>query len=158
MCCLNYEQAAYEDLHRTSPKLDSLVDTVDGRGTVVELDLLRQRVKVRMEERPEVVGTYQNADIAILRNGKAKKTDPPIPADLAPISGKKRAVKKAAAPQEDGRMFLDPIKFRYSTEIIAEEQEIKPEQPQAAAEEQKSRRNRRRHPRYRKAKQNTPKE
>ena len=48
MCCLKYEQDAYEDLLRTSPKAESFVDTPEGRGTVVEVDLLRQRVKVRM--------------------------------------------------------------------------------------------------------------
>ena len=87
MCCLKYEQDAYEDLLRTSPKAESFVDTPDGRGTVVEVDLLRQRVKVKMEEQPEVISVFKNEEIAILRNGKAKKTDPPIPADLAPISG-----------------------------------------------------------------------
>ena len=35
MCCLKYEQDAYEDLIRTSPKIDSFVDTPEGRGTVV---------------------------------------------------------------------------------------------------------------------------
>ena len=128
MCCLKYEQDAYEDLIRTSPKAESFVDTPDGRGTVIELDLLRQRVKVRMEEQPETVGTYSNAEIAVLRNGKAKKNDPPIPADLAPISGSGRRKKKDEI--EEGRLFLDPIKFRYSTETIAEEQAVTEEQPQ----------------------------
>ena len=68
MCCLKYEQDAYEDLIRTSPKPDSFVDTPDGRGTVVEVDLLRQRVKVRMEENPETIGVYANTDIAVLRS------------------------------------------------------------------------------------------
>ncbi len=49
MCCLNYEQATYEDLIRSSPKVESFVDTPEGRGTVMEVDMLRQRVKVRME-------------------------------------------------------------------------------------------------------------
>ena len=136
MCCLNYEQEAYEALHRTSPKMDSFVDTVDGRGTVVEVDLLRQRVKVRMEENPEIVSTYNNADVAVLRSGKAKKTDPPIPADLAPLSGSKKARKKQTEELQEGRMFLDPIKFRYSTETIAEEQEITQEE---TSQEQKPR-------------------
>ena len=121
MCCLNYEQAAYEDLLRTSPKADSFVDTPDGRGTVIEVDLLRQRVKVRMEDQPEVTGVYANADIAVLRNGKAKKNDPPIPADLAPISGGGKRRKRSEEEPEEGRRFLDPIRFRYSTEMIAEE-------------------------------------
>ena len=64
------------------------MDTPEGRGTVVEIDLLRQRVKVRMEDAPETISVFANADIAVLRSGKAKKNDPPIPADLAPISGR----------------------------------------------------------------------
>ncbi len=147
MCCLKYEQDAYEDLLRTSPKPESFVDTPDGRGTVVEIDLLRQRVKVRMEDIPEKIGTYANADIAVLRNGKAKKTDPPIPADLAPISGANKRARKAAPEAEEGRLFLDPIKFRYSEETIAEEQTVTPEQPEEAeAVQNRHNRNRRRRP------------
>ena len=136
MCCLKYEQEAYEDLLRTSPKPDSFVDTPDGRGTVVEVDLLRQRVKVKMEEQPETTGVYSNSEIAVLRNGKAKKNDPPIPADLAPISGGGKRRKKEEEPEE-GRRFLDPIRFRYSTEVIAEE-EVPEEVPEAAAAEEKA--------------------
>ena len=88
MCCLKYEQDAYEDLIKTSPKNESFVDTVDGRGTVIDVNLLRQTVRVRMEDEPEKIGCYKNCDICVLRNGKAKKTDPPIPKDLAPISSK----------------------------------------------------------------------
>ena len=120
MCCLKYEQDAYEDLIRTSPKAESFVDTPEGRGTVTEIDLLRQRVKVRMEEHPEEIHVFSNTEIAVLRSGKAKKTDPPIPADLAPISGNGKRVRKEA-PQEDESMFLDPIKFRYSTEAVVED-------------------------------------
>ena len=122
MCCLKYEQEAYEDLIRNSPKVDSFVDTPEGRGTVIELDLLRSRVKVRMEDAPETVSLFSNSEIAILRNGKAKKNDPPIPADLAPISGSGKRVRKA---ETEERILLDPIRFRYSTEKIVEE----PEEP-----------------------------
>ena len=130
MCCLKYEQDAYEDLIRNSPKPESFVDTPEGRGTVVELDLLRQRVKVRMEERPEVTGVFSNDEIAVLRSGKAKKNDPPIPEDLAPISGKGKRVRD---PEQEETAFLDPIRFRYSTENIVDE----PESPvfEDAAEE-----------------------
>ena len=152
MCCLKYEQDAYEDLLRTSPKAESFVDTPDGRGTVVEIDLLRQRVKVRMEDQPEVLGTYANADIAVLRNGKAKKNDPPIPADLAPISGGSRKPKKRDEDLGEGRMFLDPIKFRYSEETVAEEQTVEVAEEPASEEKEnrqggnKNRRNRRKGP------------
>ena len=122
MCCLKYEQDAYEDLIRNSPKADSFVDTPEGRGTIVELDLLRSRVKVRMEDRPEVVSVFKNEEIAVLRSGKAKKNDPPIPADLAPISGGGRRLRKEL-PEED-RPVLESIRLRYSEETIAEEKTV----------------------------------
>ena len=143
MCCLKYEQDAYEDLIRTSPKAESFVDTPEGRGTVTEIDLLRQRVKVRMEEHPEEIQVFQNTEIAILRNGKAKKNDPPIPADLAPISGSGKRVRKEQAEDSDP-VFLDPIKFRYSTEAVVEEEPAQEETviPEEKQEHRQSRRRR----------------
>ena len=140
MCCLKYEQDAYEDLIRSSPRLESFVDTPEGRGTVVELDLLRQRVKVRMEENPETVSVFPNADIAVLRSGKARKNDPPIPADLAPISGNG---KRAPQPKEaEQPMMLEPIRFRYSTESVISDEPA--EQPEATQQETPKPNNRRR--------------
>ncbi len=142
MCCLKYEQDAYEDLIRSSPKMDSFVDTPEGRGTVVDVDLMRQRVKVRMEDSPETISQFANTDIAVLRSGKAKKNDPPIPADLAPISGAGKRVRREM-PEE--KAFLDPIRFRYSTETIVEEPavaEVPAEQP--AEPESKPHKSRRR--------------
>ena len=143
MCCLKYEQDAYEDLIRTSPKAESFVDTPEGRGTVTEIDLLRQRVKVRMEEHPEEIRIFQNTEIAVLRSGKAKKNDPPIPADLAPISGSGKRVRKEV--QEDAEpVFLDPIKFRYSTEAVVEEEAPAVQEEEAIPEEKPERRQNRR--------------
>ena len=141
MCCLKYEQDAYEDLIRNSPKLDSFVDTPEGRGTVVDVDLLRSRVKVRMEDSPETITYFANADIAVLRNGKAKKNDPPIPADLAPISGSGKRVRRM--PEEEEKVFLEPIKFRYSTETVVGEPEQTPVE-EVPAEQKSSRRRRNR--------------
>ena len=144
MSCLKYEQDAYEDLLRTAPKAESFVDTPEGRGTVVEVDLLRQRVKVRMEDAPETISVFANADIAILRSGKAKKNDPPIPADLAPISGAGKRQRKEKA-EEDKSMLLEPIRFRYSTEQVVEEvEEPVEEEIQQEQKEGKSSRSRRR--------------
>ena len=133
MCCLKYEQEAYEDLLRTAPKIESFVDTPEGRGTVVEIDLLRQRVKVRMEDAPDTISVFQNSDIAVLRNGKPRKNDPPIPPDLAPISGSgKRAHKEA----EEEPVHLEAIRFRYSTETVADDTE-QPAESAAPAEQPK---------------------
>ena len=137
MCCLKYEQDAYEDLIRNAPKAESFVDTPEGRGTVIEVDLLRSRVKVRMEKDPDVISTFANADIAVLRSGKAKKNDPPIPDDLAPISGNRPKVTKPE-PEEEA-VVLSSIRMRYSEETLAPETQAEP-----APQEQKKGRNRRR--------------
>ena len=152
MCCLKYEQDAYEDLLRRSPKDESFVDTPEGRGTVVEVNLLRQSVKVRMEDAPDTIHVFSNEDIAVLRNGKAKKNDPPIPADLAPISGSGKRVKKEKPAEEAA--FLDPIKFRYREEAVVEEPVVA-----EPAEEKKSgnrHRNRNRKPKQEPAKAEAP--
>ena len=143
MCCLKYEQDAYEDLLRRSPKEESFVDTPEGRGTVIEVNLLRQQVKVRMENEPETVHVFSNEDIAVLRNGKAKKNDPPIPADLAPISGAGKRARREK--KDDEAAFLDPIKFRYREEAVVEEAAVQAEeeQPEQSAEQKTGNRRRR---------------
>ncbi len=138
MCCLKYEQEAYEDLLRHTPKEESFVDTPDGRGTVVGINLLRQQVKVQMENAPETVTVFRNDEIAILRNGKAKKNDPPIPADLAPISGGGQTRRKLEKVEDVA--FLDPIKFRYRDEKVVDEPEVREE---TTVQEVRSRRRRR---------------
>jgi len=156
MCCLKYEQDAYEDLIRNAPKQDSFVDTPEGRGTVVEVDLLRSRVKVRMEDQPENISIFANEDIAVLRSGKAKKNDPPIPADLAPISGSgKRS--KPPVEEEEETLTLDPIRFRYSTEALVEEpEEVAEEEVQPVTPEQKKRRRSRHKSHNREGKREAP--
>jgi hypothetical protein len=149
MCCLKYEQFAYEDLLRTAPKAESFVDTPDGRGTVVEVDLLRQRVKVRLEDQPETIVVHPNEEIAVLRSGKAKKTDPPIPADLAPISGSGKRVRREEPEAEPA---LDAIRFRYTEEAVVEEEELELEEEQSVQEPAAKRNNRRRRNRGRGAK------
>ena len=150
MCCLKYEQDAYEDLIRNAPKAESFVDTPEGRGTIVEVDLLRSRVKVRLEDQPETISTFANADIAVLRSGKAKKNDPPIPADLAPISGAGKG-RKPSVEEKEETLSLDPIRFRYTEEAVVEEPEEAPipeeapeTAPETALEQKRRRRNRHR--------------
>ena len=45
-CCLVYEQATYAELRKGLPKLGKRVITASGEGRVVEVDVLRQRVRV----------------------------------------------------------------------------------------------------------------
>lgn len=51
-CCLVYEEDLYRDLRRTLPKIGKRVRTPAGEGRVGELDVLRQRVRVNLEDGP----------------------------------------------------------------------------------------------------------
>ena len=53
MCCLKYEQEAYSDLLRHTPKVGTNVRTPEGKGTVVETALLTGKVKVKLDSAPE---------------------------------------------------------------------------------------------------------
>lgn len=53
MCCLKYEQDAYEHLLRHTPKVGALVETAEGRGVVIDNNLITGMLKVRLDRRPE---------------------------------------------------------------------------------------------------------
>ena len=53
MCCLKYEQEAYEHLLRVTPKNGAIVETKEGKGTVVDFNLLTGMLKVSLEKRPD---------------------------------------------------------------------------------------------------------
>ncbi len=137
MCCLKYEQDAYEDLLRHTPLPESFVDTPEGRGTVVEVSLLRQKLKVRMEESPETVTEFAVEEVAVYRNGKPKKSDVPVPADWAPVSGNGKVRRRKEPEIQTG--FLDPIRFKYRDESVVDELPQKEEKPEGTS------RRRRRH-------------
>lgn len=46
MCCLKYEQEAYEDARKIAPKQGSTVQSPAGEGRVISVDLLRERAGV----------------------------------------------------------------------------------------------------------------
>ena len=80
MCCLKYEQDAYEEGKRHLPKVDSFVQTPDGLGNVSELQPLRGRVMVKLdsgENRP-----YFPAELRVLRLGKGSREDIVVPEEL----------------------------------------------------------------------------
>ena len=53
MCCLKYEQEAYEHLLRVTPKHGAIVETKDGKGTVVDNNLLTGMLKVSLDKNPD---------------------------------------------------------------------------------------------------------
>ena len=75
MCCLKYEEEAYEELNATMPALGDYVATSDGcRGEVSGINVLRQMAKVLVEIGDEKeLRDYPAADITVLRRKKGKR-------------------------------------------------------------------------------------
>ncbi len=76
MCCLKYEQDAYEDLIRNTPKVEAKVETPDGVGTVVEVNLLRGICKVRLDNGQDAPKAYPKSELKIVGSGKTFREDP----------------------------------------------------------------------------------
>jgi cell fate regulator YaaT (PSP1 superfamily) len=88
-CCLVYEQAAYAELRKGLPKLGKRVIGVRGEGRVVEVDVLRQRVRVSYGAGDtEVVAATEVKPLFPAGNQPARERDrggrPGPPPDLEP--------------------------------------------------------------------------
>lgn len=71
MCCLKYEQNSYEHLLRVTPKVGAIVDTDEGKGTVVETNLIKGELKVRLDRRPDAApATYDRHDVKLIKDKK----------------------------------------------------------------------------------------
>ena len=71
MCCLKYEQEAYTDLLRNTPKFGAIVKTPQGKGTVVEVSLLTGTLKVKMDNTPPEAApqTFKVKEVKIIKDG-----------------------------------------------------------------------------------------
>ncbi len=73
MCCLKYEQDAYEDAHARMPRPGHQVMTPEGPGTVEAVNLLKETVTVRLERGGEAdLIVVPNDDVEII-GGKPNK-------------------------------------------------------------------------------------
>ena len=73
MCCLKYEQEAYQDLLKNTPKVGALVSTPDGKGVVIEQNLLTRKLTIRLDKDPEgAPKVFKVGEVKVLRDGKIK--------------------------------------------------------------------------------------
>ena len=70
MCCLRYENDVYVEASKTCPRADCPVMTPQGRGVVVESNLLCGKCKVRMDADPENIVPYTADELKILPKQK----------------------------------------------------------------------------------------
>ncbi len=128
MCCLRYEQEAYEELVKNVPKNGAFVETPDGYGNVTQVNILRQTVRVKLDgPGDDGVKAYDAEDVAAIPGGRPKDgSQPPHVLVLRP--------KKLKEPEEEDP-WLAPVLFA---------EEPKSEAPEARAKRSGSSNNRRR--------------
>ena len=120
MCCLRYEQEAYEDLVKKVPKQGAFVETKDGYGTAVQVNLLRQTVKVRLDgDSEDTLKLFKSNELAAVPGGRPKEGEPlpsvlhyvPEPEEpeeekedewIMPLLVVPEPVKPSAEPEEPG--------------------------------------------------------
>ena len=67
MCCLKYEQEAYEDLLKTTPKVGAIVRTAEGRGVVTDSNLLTGKLTIKMDKTDAVV-TLKKDEVELIKD------------------------------------------------------------------------------------------
>lgn len=76
MCCLSYEQKAYEYLNSITPQVGSTVATPDGLGTVIEVNPVAGTLKVRSEVESLPPRYYKRSECRYVRGGKRPPRTP----------------------------------------------------------------------------------
>ena len=119
MCCLKYEQEAYEELSKVTPRPESTVQTPDGQGVVTDASLLRGMCTVVLDDDPGAQHCYKCSECQILQAGRKQRR----PAHNAP--------KVSAAPvkqeKEETVVELETIpEIMEETAPVQEKQEEKP--------------------------------
>ncbi len=73
MCCLKYEQEAYESLLKVTPKNGAVVTTPEGKGVVTEVSLLTGKLKVRLDKSPDSPAvTMDRRDVKVIKDHKIR--------------------------------------------------------------------------------------
>ena len=86
MCCLKYEQEAYEYLNKKAPNVGAVVKTPQGNGHVVSVCILKQLVKVKLEKDAEnVINEFKVDDIKIIKDGARRHARKDEEVDLSEL-------------------------------------------------------------------------
>lgn len=83
MCCLKYEQDAYEQIIKKIPKIGAIVETPDGQGVVMDVSLLKELLKVKMDKGNETdLKLYNVSEVKVIKDVSGKDDDADIDMDV----------------------------------------------------------------------------
>ena len=74
MCCLKYEQEAYEEKLAKLPKIGAIVKTEDGEGIVDSVQTLKEEIRVKFKDNERTFyKKYKANDITVIQDVEAKE-------------------------------------------------------------------------------------
>lgn len=131
MCCLKYEQDAYESMRKLMPRTNREVITPDGRGTVIDNNVITEKTKVRiiLNDGTPDLREYHFTDIrkpgtpeeeeALRRELAASaqaraKDNQPQEEEFRFVTGHLPQEREAASPQQEGNEPREPQEKRHA--------------------------------------------
>ena len=73
MCCLKYEQDVYTKLLKSTPKTGAIVDTPDGKGTVIDMNLITGRLTVQLHKAPDAAPhTFDVSEVKVIKDAQIR--------------------------------------------------------------------------------------
>lgn len=83
MCCLKYEHEAYEEMISRVPKEGAIVETPDGQGVVISSSLLKELVKVKLDNENETdLKIYDASDVKVIKDVSRDEIEEEVDIDL----------------------------------------------------------------------------
>lgn len=96
MCCLGYENDYYAETCKQMPKVGSELNTPDGVGVVVNVNMLKMQVRVRIEDKTRDMVSYKDYTVEELSGGCCAKKSEEIDED----NGVKDVIKEKISEEE----------------------------------------------------------
>ncbi|MBD5585674.1 MAG: stage 0 sporulation family protein [Clostridia bacterium] len=78
MCCLSYENDYYADACKKMPKIGAEVGTPEGKGVVVNVNMIKMLVRVRIEDKAKDLVTYKDYTVDELKFRHSKGKEEPV--------------------------------------------------------------------------------
>lgn len=73
MCCLKYEQDVYEELLAYTPKVGAIVKTEEGKGKVIETNVLTGKLRVSLDSKPDgFAKTFHKDEVTVIKDSKIR--------------------------------------------------------------------------------------
>lgn len=102
MCCLKYEQEAYEKKLNKLPKVGAIVKTEDGEGTVDNVEILKEIVRVKIKDEEDTFyKKYPASEVKIIKNIESKELNKEEQENLKELEKLEKLDKMENAASED---------------------------------------------------------